>query len=121
MLPHLVYTSFLHIAPDRIAKAMILQETRPQLKMICTVKIRNKTHKPTKLRFKKKNLYFFPLMFHLPILIPTWPNLLITNLDILPRPCQDAEKGQEPPTQVLAISGLLLLSLNFPSITTEAF
>ena len=60
MLPHLIYTSFLHIAPDRIAKAMILQETRPQLKMICTVKIRNKTHKPTKLRFKKKKkLVFF--------------------------------------------------------------
>lgn len=42
---------------------MILRETSPLLKMICTIKIQNKTHEPTKLRLKKnkiKLIYFFP-------------------------------------------------------------
>lgn len=38
--------------------------------------------------------------------------------DILPRPCQDPVKGQEPPIWVLAISWLLLLPLNSLSFMT---
>lgn len=75
-------------------------------------------HKPTNLRFRKL-IFFFPYISS--ILIPTWPNLLIPDLDILPGPCQDPVKGQEPPIRVLAILGLLLLPLNsLPFMTPEA-
>lgn len=65
---------------------------------------------------KKTNIFF--LYISSIILISTWSDVQTLNLDLLPRHHQDPEKGQEPPAQVLAISELLLLPLNF--LTTEA-
>lgn len=109
--------SFLCVAPDRIAKAMILQEMRPPLQMVCTIKIQKEIYEPTKLTWKK---LCSPFIFHLSILMSTWSDLLTPGLAILPRHCQDPEKGQETQAQVSAVSGLLLLPLNSLPASSEA-
>lgn len=65
---------------------------------------------------KKTNIFF--LYIWSIILISTWSDLQTLNPVMLPKYHQDPERGQEPQAQVLAISELLLLPLNF--LTTEA-
>lgn len=84
IVPHFLW-SFLHIAPDRIAKAMILQEMRPPLQTVCTIKKQKKTYKPTTLRWKKPDFLplYFIYLYSFQLGLICWPQTWIYCQDVV--------------------------------------